>query len=61
MLDPGRSLETRLLRGAALLLDSAREEATAVAEMPEGFGLPSAPDIVKRMLANVQGWIEAAG
>ena len=61
LLDCSHGLDTRLLRGAAMLLDSALAEVTAVGEIPADRTLAGAQEIVSRMRDNVQGWIGAAG
>jgi len=62
LLDPVITLEVRLLRGAALLLDSSEEEMTAVKDLPpHDAPMPSAQKVVASIHANVQGWIALAG
>jgi len=62
VLDPNASLDVRLLRGAALLLDSSAEEVAAVRALPpDQPPMPDALEIVTRMRDNVVGWITAAG
>ena len=62
LLDPAISLETRLIRGAALLLDSSEEEMTAVRALPPlEAPMPQALEIVTSIRDNVQGWITLAG
>ena len=62
LLDPAISLETRLIRGAALLLDSSEEEMTAVRALPPlEAPMPEAREIVTSIRDNVQGWITLAG
>jgi hypothetical protein len=53
--------DSRLIRGAAVLLDSARQEQTAVRGMrPSGLP-PGTVDLVTSMRSNVEAWIVAAG
>jgi hypothetical protein len=62
LLDPMITLEMRLLRGAALLLDSSEEEVTAVRDLPPSEApMPHAQKIVTSIHDNVQGWITLAG
>jgi hypothetical protein len=62
LLDPAISLETRLVRGAALLLDSSEEEMTAVKALPPREPpMPEALQVVATIRDNVQGWITLAG
>lgn len=62
LLDPVITLEMRLLRGAALLLDSSEEEVTAVRDLPPlEAPMPHAQKIVTSIRDNVQGWITLAG
>jgi hypothetical protein len=62
VLDSAASLETRLLRGAALLLDSSQEELVAVRALPpDRPPMPGALKAVTRMHDNMLGWISAAG
>ena len=62
LLDPAIALEMRLLRGAALLLDSSEEEVTAVRDLPQlEAPMPHAQKTVTSIRDNVQGWITLAG
>ena len=62
LLDPAIMLETRLLRGAALLLDSSQEEVAAVRELPPFEApMPNAQKTVTTIRENVRGWITLAG
>jgi hypothetical protein len=62
VLDSDASLETRLLRGAALLLDSSQEELAAVRTLPpDRPPMPGALKVVTRMHGNTCGWITSAG
>lgn len=62
VLDPVITLQMRLLRGAALLLDSSEEEVTAVRDLPPFEApRPQAEKTVMSIRDNVQGWITLAG
>ena len=62
LLDPTITLEIRLLRGAALLLDSSEEEVTAVRDLPPFEApMPHAQKIITSIRDSVQGWIALAG
>lgn len=62
LLDPVIALEMRLLRGAALLLDSSEEEVTAVRDLPPFEApMPHAEKTVTFIRDNVRGWITVAG
>lgn len=62
LLDPVIGLEMRLLRGAALLLDSSEEEVTAVRDLPPFEApMPHAQKTVISIRDNVQDWITLAG
>lgn len=62
LLDPAITLETRLVRGSALLLDSSEEEMTAVRALPPlEAPMPEAQKVVTSIRDNVQGWITLAG
>jgi hypothetical protein len=62
LLDPVIALDLRLLRGAALLLDSSEEEVTAVGDLPPYEApMPHAQKVVTSIRDNVQGWINLAG
>jgi hypothetical protein len=62
LLDPVITLETRLMRGAALLLDSSEEEVTAVRDLPPSEApMPHAEKAVASVRDNVLGWITLAG
>ena len=62
LLDPAISLEARLARGAALLLDSSEEEMTAVKALPPREApMPEALEVVASIRDNIQGWITLAG
>lgn len=62
LLDPVITLQTRLVRGAALLLDSSEEEMTAVKALPPlEAPMPEAQKVVTSIRDNVQGWITLAG
>lgn len=62
LLDPAITLDTRIVRGAALLLDSSEEEVTAVRGLPPSEApMPHAQTIVTSIRDNVQGWITLAG
>lgn len=62
LLDTAVSLDDRLLRGAALLMDSCGEELAAVRALPPGQPpMPGALDVVTRMRDNVAGWVATAG
>jgi hypothetical protein len=62
LLDPVITLEMRLLRGAALLLDSSEEEVTAVKDLPlHEAPMPHAQKTVMSIRNNVQDWITLAG
>lgn len=62
LLDPAVALDMRLLRGAALLLDSSEEEVTAVRDLPPFEApMPQAEKTVTSIRDNVQGWIILAG
>jgi hypothetical protein len=61
LLDPVIALEMRLLRGAALLLDSSEEEVTAVKDLPPFEApMPHPQKTVMSIRDNVQGWITLA-
>jgi hypothetical protein len=53
--------DSRLIRGAAQLLDSAREEETAVRGMRASVLPRGTLEMVVSMRANVEAWIETAG
>jgi hypothetical protein len=62
LLDPASTMEMRLLRGAALLLDSSEEEITAVRDLPPFEApMPAAQKTVTTIRDNVRGWIVLAG
>jgi hypothetical protein len=62
LMDPAITLETRLVRGSALLLDSSEEEMTAVRDLPPlEAPMPEAQKVVTSIRDNVQGWITLAG
>lgn len=52
---------SRLVRGAAVLLDSARQEERAVREMRAAMLPPGTMELVTSMRSNVEAWIVAAG
>ena len=59
--DSDLDADSRLIRGAAVLLDSALQEETAVREMRPSVLPTGTVEIVTSMRSNTEAWITAAG